>query len=97
NSYKSFVGSSNIKECFSAISINIWAELETRKGCDVKLERKRLDEIWRWRNRIAHEGDLVPSNATFSYWAIHADDVLEASAFLTNLANNIADVLECIG
>lgn len=96
NSFRSFVGSSNIKECFSSISINIWSELETLKGIDVIEVRKKLDVIWQWRNRIAHEGDLVPSNSSFVYWEIYSDDVIDAADFLAQLSRDITDVLESL-
>lgn len=94
NSFRSFVGSKNIKECFSSMSLDIWSDLEAAKGIDAKEVRKKLDVIWSWRNRIAHEGDLVPSNLTFAYWEIYSDDVIEASKFLVTLATDIADVVE---
>ncbi|MFD2854151.1 HEPN domain-containing protein [Seohaeicola zhoushanensis] len=94
NSFRSFVGSANLKDCFSSISINIWPELEKTKGLDIKETRKRLDTIWRWRNRIAHEGDLVPSNSSFTYWSIYSEDAIEAADFLESLAKAITDVLE---
>ncbi|SIN88463.1 HEPN domain-containing protein [Vannielia litorea] len=96
NSFRSFVGSENIKECFSSISLNIWSELEKFSGRDSKVTRKKLDLIWRWRNRVAHEGDLVPSNSSFVYWEIYAEDVLDAAGFLVDLAQDIVDVIESV-
>lgn len=96
NSYKSFVGSSNIKECFGCLSVNIWHEVESRCGREVQGDKKILDEIWRWRNRIAHEGDMVPSNALFYYWPIYIEDVEDAAKFLKSLAHDVAKTLRDI-
>ncbi|WP_035845976.1 HEPN domain-containing protein [Allgaiera indica] len=96
NSFRSFVGSANIKECFSSISVNIWSELENFNGRDSKETRKKLDLIWRWRNRVAHEGDLVPSNSSFVYWGIYSGDVTDAADFLVDLAQDITDLIESL-
>ncbi|NBB98791.1 MAG: hypothetical protein GVY34_11640 [Alphaproteobacteria bacterium] len=96
NSIRSFVGSSKVKECFSTVSIDIWSELENHKEINVKEVRKRLDVIWAWRNRIAHEGDLVPSNSSFVYWEIYSSDVIDSADFLSGLAHDIVDVVEIL-
>lgn len=93
NSYKAFVSPAKIKECFSDVSIDIWVSLEEICDRDAKDDRKKLDEIWKWRNRLAHEGDLVPSNLTFVYWPVYSEDVVDAADFLSALSRDILKLM----
>jgi hypothetical protein len=89
NSYKAFVSSVNIKEAFSPICDDFWRHFEKNCVTSKAAATKRIDEIWRWRNRIAHEGDFIPSGMTFQHWPIYTDDVLISISFLRDLGKQV--------
>ncbi|MCM2293651.1 HEPN domain-containing protein [Allorhizobium sp. BGMRC 0089] len=96
NAYKSFVSSKNIKDAFKTVQIDIWTEMAKFGGIDSKITTKKLDDIWKWRNRIAHEGDLIPSNLVFKNWPIYSDDVSDAIDFLSVTGDRAIYVLRNI-
>lgn len=81
HSYKAFASSKNVKEACKPFNHDIWDEVQLHTFVDKKVTCKKLDQIWKWRNRIAHEGDFVPSNTTFNYWPIHSSDVDDSLFF----------------
>lgn len=85
NSTKAFASSKNIKDAFSPVCKNIWNDLEVVTGLDKDLVCKEIDNIWRWRNRIAHEGDFIPSSLSFVNWPIWEIDVRDKVSYLSDV------------
>ncbi|MFQ8432374.1 HEPN domain-containing protein [Amaricoccus sp. W119] len=85
NSYKSFVSSSKISDVFKIIDVRIWLTHQELTQKDPRQTKANLDRIWEWRNRIAHEGDFIPSSLNFSYWPVYEIDVHDSINFLRDL------------
>lgn len=87
HSYKAFASSKGLKEAFRPLTSDIWGQIGRANTISLQDPKERLDVIWRWRNRIAHEGDFVPSTLAFESWPIFRSDVEDAIDFLSGLGS----------
>jgi len=94
NSFKSLVSSENIRKACLGFFADVWNDFDLKFKTSRLDARKRLDVIWRWRNRIAHEGDFVPSALLFDSWPIFKVDVLDALDFLVDLGLRLISLFE---
>ena len=86
NSYFSFQSPEKISEAINSFSsIKIWKEIasQTMLGDSDDIQR-RLSLIVDRRNKIAHEADCDPTDAT-SRWAITKQDTNEAIEFIEKI------------
>lgn len=93
DSYKAFVSPQNVKDVLRPAVSNIWQALAAETTFDESETKMRLKNIWKWRNRIAHEGDYRPSTTRCEKWPIYQSDVLEELEFLKSLGRGIANTL----
>lgn len=89
NSYRSFVSTSNVKEALKPVIVDVWSKVSSGLGVDAQQTKNRVDKIWTWRNRIAHEADFVPSNDRFERWGIFREDVLQELQFLEAVGHEL--------
>jgi len=94
NSFMSLVSSENFRKACLGFTADVWNDFDLKFNTPQLETRKRLDVIWRWRNRIAHEGDFVPSALLFDSWPIFKVDVLDALDFLVDLGLRFISLFE---
>lgn len=78
NSFKSFVHPAKFAEALSCFFDRPWDNVSAVCGKESKALKSRLRNVYRWRNRIAHEADVKPVLAGVELWPIEKQDVLEA-------------------
>lgn len=80
-------------------NIELWNELALHQGAtaankqtQAKLLKRALSIIVERRNKIAHEGDLMPSHPR-TPWPISTADLLEVKSVISNIVTSIDAVL----
>lgn len=91
--YKSFIAPDKISEILSSFLKNPWSVISAEMGEHEDEIKRRLKELVRWRNRIAHEQDINPQLGGVALWPIFYDDVMGAMEFLGQLGPSIGAAL----
>lgn len=94
NAHKSFMAPDKIGEILSQLVAHPWTKIAAHAGHDEKGLKDRLREIYRWRNRIAHETDINPAFGGIELWPIIEADVRDALNFVSDLGSTIVAVIE---
>ncbi len=93
HSYRSFVAPDKIAEVICHFVSQSWSSISLQIEEPEQQVKRRLAEIVKWRNRIAHESDVNPQLGGVDLWAIQIDDVEESIAFLRQLGAAIVAVV----
>lgn len=88
-SHKTFVDPDKMATALKHFDPHPWNRLSPALGMEVSTIKFKQKQIYRWRNRIAHEADINPSNAGVELFPIDKDDVLDAIRFFEALGNAV--------
>jgi hypothetical protein len=88
NGFKSFQEADKIKEAMLLIiEVDIWKEVASILGEDVRQIKRRLNLIIDRRNQISHEADIEPTYQELR--TIYIDDVKDSILFIESLVEVI--------
>lgn len=87
NSYKSFVSPSKLAEGLRCVLEKPWPSIAEHFGDSFDAIKLQLGLIVNIRNRIAHEGDLIPQSVEPESYPIDRSDVGDALVFLGRLGD----------
>ncbi len=88
-SHKTYVHPDNMVEALKHFGQHPWNYLSASLSLDVPYIKLKQRQLYRWRNRIAHEADINPANAGVDLFTIDKIDVLDAITFFSNLGDAI--------
>lgn len=108
NAHKSFVDPGNVAQLLSCFCADPWDKIAERFN-DGKVEgdqitsaglKAQIKEIWKRRNKIAHEADINPAMAGIFLWPIDKADTLMSIEFIFELGKAIPETaatpLQCV-
>lgn len=91
HSYKSFQNPDDIADAIRLFSsCKLWQDVAEQLNLDVQNVKSRLIAIFKRRNQIVHEADLVPTYpGTTTRWPISPADVSDTLDFIQNVCEAI--------
>lgn len=101
NSFKAFVDPAKIAEMLSCYCENPWVRIcdlinngrEINSRRDADQIKGQLKNIWKRRNKIAHEADVNPAMAGISLWPIDKMDTEITISFIAEVGSHLPAVI----
>lgn len=93
HSYRSFVEPGKLAEIFKYFLDNPWEKIAAECGEESKSMKAKIRNIYKWRNRIAHEADIKPVLAGVECWPVDCDDVRTAIETLEGTGRAVVSIL----
>lgn len=86
-SHKAYVDPDKMVEALKHFGQHPWNQLSASLSLNVPDIKLKQRQLYRWRNRIAHEADINPANAGVDLFPIDRTDVHDAVTFFSNLGD----------
>ncbi|MFT7221838.1 MAG: hypothetical protein ACI8Z1_003461, partial [Candidatus Azotimanducaceae bacterium] len=86
-SHKTYVDPEKMVEALKHFDQHPWNQLSAFLSLDVQTIKLKQKQLYRWRNRIAHEADINPANAGVDLFPIDKTDVHDAITFFSKLGD----------
>lgn len=88
-SHKTYVDPDKMVEALKHFGQHPWNPISAALTLEVPQIKFKQRQLYRWRNRIAHEADINPANAGVDLFPIERTDVRDAITFFLNLGNAV--------